>query len=449
MTNKLTEYSTTDLQEIAYTYDDVGNITAITDTSDTDASKTAAYVYDDLYRLTSATITNTGNSSNYTRTYTYSVTGNINSKSDVGSYTYGDIHPHAVTSANSITYTYDDNGSLTGDGTWTHTWNNRNQVSSSDDGTDSIDFEYDEGGRRITKDDGTTATLYINKYYDKKGADDVLYIYGGNLKLATINDSATAFNHLDHLSGSNISTDTNGDELELNDYYPYGQSRIDDRTGGYTNNYLYTGKELDRETDLYYYGARYYDPLLGRFVSVDPLVLDIATKTNKEFADIIDNPQTLNAYSYVLNNPLRYVDPTGEANLDQAGKGLIKMGVGFELSLASVIVGLESPASAVLAFTSGVGLFTSGLSDLIEGILTEDQPLDTRGVSERLSEVYDEIGSEVSTSAEIEFYKGVYDRSKEAGKENSPSFDTDIFTDKIDNSKTEEKETEEEANNTD
>jgi len=61
---------------------------------------------------------------------------------------------------------------------------------------------------------------------------------------------------------------------------------------------LFTGQRLD-STGLYYYGARYYDPAIGRFISPDSIVQDFA------------NPQTLNRYSYVLNNPLKYVDPTG------------------------------------------------------------------------------------------------------------------------------------------
>lgn len=63
--------------------------------------------------------------------------------------------------------------------------------------------------------------------------------------------------------------------------------------------YTFTGQKLDESTGLMYYGARYYDPALGRFISADPIVPNPA------------NPQALNRYSYVLNNPLRYIDPTG------------------------------------------------------------------------------------------------------------------------------------------
>ena len=259
-------------------------------------------MYDDLHRLTSATITNTANSSNYTRTYTYNIIGNITNKSDLGNYTYANIHPHAVTSANSVTYSYDNNGSLTGDGTWTHTYDTRNRLIESDDSTDTIDYTYDEGRARLTKDDGTTLNIYVNDYFEKEGGEERMYIYANNLKVAGIIDGDDVFYHEDHLSGSNISTDDLGDQLELNDYFPYGDQRIEDRATGYENDYLFTGQERDEETDLYYYNARYYDAELGRFASVDPW-----------FGDIMD-PQSLNKFSYVRNNPLRYVDPTGMYN---------------------------------------------------------------------------------------------------------------------------------------
>ncbi|MBN1258257.1 hypothetical protein JXA05_00715, partial [Candidatus Peregrinibacteria bacterium] len=120
----------------------------------------------------------------------YSIAGNILTSSDLGSYTYGDTHPQAVTSANSVTYTYDDNGSLTGDGTWTHIWDSRNRISQSSDGNTTISYAYDETGRRYLKDDGTTLTLYVNRYYDKEGATEKLHIYAGNMKIA-INKKTT------------------------------------------------------------------------------------------------------------------------------------------------------------------------------------------------------------------------------------------------------------------
>lgn len=134
-------------------------------------------------------------------------------------------------------------------------------------------------------------------------------------------------NHDDNIA---VVTDSNGDKYELTDYYPYGSTRLDEKVGSFENTHKFTGKELDSETGLYYYGQRYYDPNIGRWVSEDPMFLFIAVKpdfkTEYVFEDIrsknkdnkksqdkyLSNPQNLNVYSYTANNPLKYVDPNGE-----------------------------------------------------------------------------------------------------------------------------------------
>ena len=82
-------------------------------------------------------------------------------------------------------------------------------------------------------------------------------------------------------------------------YYPYGETRVN--TGSVDLHYKFTGKEIDRESGLYYYGARYYDPVIGRFISPDSVVQSPG------------DPQTLNRYSYASNNPLANIDPTGHS----------------------------------------------------------------------------------------------------------------------------------------
>jgi len=83
------------------------------------------------------------------------------------------------------------------------------------------------------------------------------------------------------------------------------------------NRKQFTGKEQDEGTNLYYFGARYYDSEIGRFVSVDPIYTLIGTKAIEYYTQerayyFLANPQNLNNYSYVLNNPLIYTDPTGQ-----------------------------------------------------------------------------------------------------------------------------------------
>ncbi|HEY49203.1 MAG TPA: RHS repeat-associated core domain-containing protein [Dehalococcoidia bacterium] len=102
--------------------------------------------------------------------------------------------------------------------------------------------------------------------------------------------------HQDHLTGTAVITDTDGEKVGSIKYYPYGETR--ESTGTLDTDKRFTGQRLD-DTGLYYYSARLYDPTIGRFISPDTLVPSPA------------NPQAFNRYSYCLNNPLRYTDPSG------------------------------------------------------------------------------------------------------------------------------------------
>jgi RHS repeat-associated protein len=104
----------------------------------------------------------------------------------------------------------------------------------------------------------------------------------------------------DHLGSSRVVTSAAGAILDDSDFYPFGGECVITST---TNNpYLFTGKERDGESGLDYFGARYYSSALGRFSSADPLLI-----TRERMRD----PQNLNLYSYVRNNPLRHIDPDG------------------------------------------------------------------------------------------------------------------------------------------
>jgi len=101
--------------------------------------------------------------------------------------------------------------------------------------------------------------------------------------------------HTDNLGSPSLMTDENASVVWSADYKPFGEA-INEQGD---NSYKYNSKELD-DTGLLYYGARYYDAELGRFMTADTIKGDIL------------NPQTLNRYVYTLNNPLKYVDPSGK-----------------------------------------------------------------------------------------------------------------------------------------
>ena len=106
---------------------------------------------------------------------------------------------------------------------------------------------------------------------------------------------------IDHLGGVNVVTGANGLQAERVEYEPYGKTIIDEKNnpGQKITPYYFTGQYLDPESDLYYYGARYYNPAIGRFISADSLVQSPGLS------------QSLNRYSYVLNNPINRIDPSG------------------------------------------------------------------------------------------------------------------------------------------
>jgi RHS repeat-associated protein len=106
------------------------------------------------------------------------------------------------------------------------------------------------------------------------------------------------FYHPDHLGSSSLITDNNGAVSERTEFYPFGLIRFEQRSG-FEAKYRFTGKERDPESGLDYFGARYYLPLVGRFISVDPAEADL------------EGPQAMNKYTYCRNNPLILIDPQG------------------------------------------------------------------------------------------------------------------------------------------
>ncbi|HLA77180.1 MAG TPA: RHS repeat-associated core domain-containing protein [Vicinamibacteria bacterium] len=119
--------------------------------------------------------------------------------------------------------------------------------------------------------------------------------------------------HLDAVGNVRIVTNQTGQVVERHDYLPFGEECLTPPCTPIqgTNTRKFTGKERDAETGLDYFGARYYGSKIGRFTTVDP-VLDAK--------GALANPQKWNRYAYVLNNPMRFIDPDGrEPVRNQAG----------------------------------------------------------------------------------------------------------------------------------
>ena len=324
-------------QDMAYTYDAVGNILSTTNTdfitANTDKkTSTQQYTYDDLDRLTAAN----GNYSkeswlpyftsrinNYTDTISYDTIGNITYKKQVNtgtyadtgdtstfpstsyelSYAYGGTRPHAVTQTGSTTYTYDSNGNMTmrlnsSTGALLNlVYNDENRLTETSDNTSLTTYRYDESGQRIAKTSQTNGeTIYVNSNYSvKNNSIESTHIFAGNsrvatkMKVTTTGTTSTTpkelgifYMHADHLGSSSTVTTKAGAFSEHNEYFPHGEVWISESVGDITLPFKFTGKELDVETGLYYYGARYMDPRLGRWISVDSALGEYLPTSNPE-----------------------------------------------------------------------------------------------------------------------------------------------------------------------
>ena len=107
------------------------------------------------------------------------------------------------------------------------------------------------------------------------------------------------FYHPDHLGSSSYITGQDGKVSQHTEYIAFGEILFDEHSSEHTMPYLFNGKELDSETGLYYYGARYYDPRVSIFLNVDPLA-----------------EKTMTPYAYTNNNPIMLVDPDGREATD-------------------------------------------------------------------------------------------------------------------------------------
>jgi RHS repeat-associated protein len=172
-------------------------------------------------------------------------------------------------------------------------------------GTASASFAYNGDGQRVSATIDTTITTYIGGYFEWQGGAGTSYYFAGAQRIAMRTGTDLKYLLGDHL-GSTAVTATSGGGLygELR-YYPWGGTRYD--TGTTPTSYRYTGQR-EAEVGLYYYGTRYYDPSLGRFVSPDTIIPQQ------------QGSQAWDRYAGMNNNPLRYTDPSGHSVACGIGK---------------------------------------------------------------------------------------------------------------------------------
>lgn len=321
---------------VGYQYDAASRLTAITqglasvgvnyDAASRRTSLTlpsgivATYGYDDAYERTSIRYTRDGTELG-DLSYAYNASGervriggslaHMTLPAPVSSATYNAANQ--LTQWGGTTFGYDANGDLVTDGTRSYSYDSRHRLSVI--GGTATSFAYDAFGRRTKKnvvDDIVdlvgVATTYLydglNPVQELRNGIPTVNLLGGFYldevfrRTDFLPDGSTAV-----LGARDLLTDALGSTVALADdqgalttrytYTPFGAATVEGPAN--SNPHQFTGRENDGATGLYYYRARYYDPVRGRFISSDPIGL----------------AGGLNTYAYVLNNPIRYTDPLG------------------------------------------------------------------------------------------------------------------------------------------
>ena len=315
-------YGTTNIISDSYDYDPNGNVSGITDgATGRNQRGNRDMVYDPLDRLLSTTSPMFGNGAAGKASFDYDALDNLTRL----------VMPATVTTAARTQYycydanwrlsslrgasgctgtiqtslSYDAQGNLASKGGQTYTFGRNNRLYAAPGKSES--YRYDAQGRRVLR--ATTAGYLLSQYSQngqllqvtdtQSGFTSSYLSLGGSLVVIRKKSIATGgitaeYQHTDALGTPVAVSDANRNVIERSEYEPYGQllNRAQHDGPGFT------GHVQDAATGLTYMQQRYYDPMLGRFLSVDPVT---ATSTGGNF----------NRYWYANNNPYKFTDPDG------------------------------------------------------------------------------------------------------------------------------------------
>lgn len=305
------------VSDLSYDYYNGGNNNGrIQKITDADSSYTTTFGYDDYNRLSNAS------ASAYTRSYSYDNWGNLTSLTSTGAGESGSYslsyaaNGSGAPSTNRISnsgYTFDSAGNVTNDGALAYTYDAASRLKTA--GGDA--YQYDGDGHRVRNQvNGYSNALYylwssvLNQPVVEIDSTTPsvfrAYVYspGGQMLAVQSYDANFYWLHTDVLSSGRKMTDSSGAVTYRAEYDPHGQMVYEWASGGatYLNSHKFTGYERDWSTNLNNAKARTYNHNRARFMQPDPLGLGAADATN---------PQSLNLYAYVGNDPVNFVDSTG------------------------------------------------------------------------------------------------------------------------------------------
>jgi RHS repeat-associated protein len=321
-----TSATPTSIQNLAYTWDTAGNFKVRNDLRQA-ISETATY--DALNRLTQMV----GPSGAGTLTINYDAIGNVTSRSDINggsTWTYHATKKNAVTVAGTINYAYDANGNMTSRNGVTQTWTSANLPATLATSSFSTQFSYAPDRSRwkqvATYSGATETTLFIGGLLEKHSVASLtswkhlIATPSGEVQHVRRSDSTTETFYIpsDHLGSGDAVVDSAGTVVVQTSFNAWGARRDDDWVGAPSSTELqkiadttrhgFTGHGMLDNVGLIHMNGRVYDPAIGRFMSADPFVTPMF------------GTQGLNRYSYVGNQPLSYIDPTGFQASDADGK---------------------------------------------------------------------------------------------------------------------------------
>lgn len=337
------------------TYDANGNITVINNVLD--ATKNKSFSYDALDRLSTATASGIWGS----LSWTYDGVGNrLAENSTVYSYAPGS---NKLSGVGGSSYSFDNDGNTTSDGTREYTYNQNQRLIQAVNGATTANYMYNGNGQRVKKVVNGTTTVF---HYDQRGqliaesngAGSITaeYVYLNSKPLAKIEGTNVYYYHNDHLATPQKLTDSTGTVVWAADYKPFGEATITVST--ITNNLRFPGQYFDAETGLNYNFFRDYNPVIGKYISKDPIGL----------------AGGINLYAYVGNNPVNFRDPYGLLTTygGYGGGGFVGEGGNATVTTGSIFTatgqapfsgnfvtyGAEGPTSNGVYTTVGVGVGT-------------------------------------------------------------------------------------------
>jgi RHS repeat-associated protein len=310
---------------------DNGNVIGITNNQNTTRSQ--GFSYDALNRIVSGQTTSTystspancwGEAYQYDNQTTGGAWGNLTSIGAVSSAYNGcvqenlNVNATANNQLSSSGYSYDAAGNMTSDAAHTYTYNAESEIKSAA----GVGYTYDGDGNRLDKCtlSGSQCQTVTKLYWygagteildesDGSGNFTNEYVFFGGKRVAMRNvSSGTIYYYAEDMLGSSRTIVQAGQTSPCYDadFYPFGGERIVTNSCTQTQNYKFEGKERDTETGNDDFGARYYNSRIGRWLSADWSSVPVPVP----YANLA-NPQTLNLYAMVSDNPETFADLNG------------------------------------------------------------------------------------------------------------------------------------------